>query len=188
MAAGKTRRFIAPRAASRLSGNYWDFGEVIELRLSLQDHQGPAAVWRERLQADSLPSALRLHPLDSVAARQEPLPVTAPEPKVEPQRKILPDELPAPRPDTAPMHLVVTVQRDLRLLGYRPGPVDGLIGPQTMRAIRSYQRDHGLPVDGRVTFALADHLYAQSLGTIGRPIAATRRLEEPSVDRHRQAG
>jgi peptidoglycan hydrolase-like protein with peptidoglycan-binding domain/DNA-binding CsgD family transcriptional regulator len=42
------------------------------------------------------------------------------------------------------------VQRRLRELGFRPGPVDGLFGPRTERAVRSFQRSHGLIVDGIV--------------------------------------
>jgi hypothetical protein len=39
----------------------------------------------------------------------------------------------------------------LNQLGYSAGPVDGIIGPRTREAVRSFQRAHGLPVDGRVT-------------------------------------
>ena len=161
---------LAP-GSYRLAGNYWDFGEVIELRLSLQDHEGPTVVWRERIQAESLPNALRRHPLDAVAVvREEPRPIEVVTPKSEATPKPLTVRQPPRRTQSAPMHLVVTVQRDLQLLGYRPGPVDGLIGPQTKKAVRSYQRDHGLPVDGRVTFPLADHLFASSRRTIGQPV------------------
>ena len=40
------------------------------------------------------------------------------------------------------------VQRDLRGLGYRPGPADGLFGPRTEHAVRRFQREHGLMIDG----------------------------------------
>jgi cellulose synthase (UDP-forming) len=42
------------------------------------------------------------------------------------------------------------LQRALRNRGYRPGPVDGLYGPLTERAVSRYQRRHGLSVDGVV--------------------------------------
>ena len=53
---------------------------------------------------------------------------------------------------------VSRVQGGLAQLGYRPGPVDGVMGPQTSDAIRAYQRDHGLLVDGRASVQLADHI------------------------------
>lgn len=37
----------------------------------------------------------------------------------------------------------------LRARGYDPGPTDGIMGPRTDAALRAYQRDAGLPVDGR---------------------------------------
>ncbi len=46
--------------------------------------------------------------------------------------------------------LVVQVQRRLASAGYYPGPIDGVIGSRTRRAIRAYERSHGLPVDGTI--------------------------------------
>ena len=50
------------------------------------------------------------------------------------------------------------IQEELAAHGYAPGPPDGLPGPRTTRAIRAYQRDAGLPVDGVATKELLDHL------------------------------
>ncbi len=47
--------------------------------------------------------------------------------------------------------LIRTIQQGLHDAGIDPGPRDGLIGPRTRRAIRTYQARHGLDVDGRVT-------------------------------------
>ena len=44
--------------------------------------------------------------------------------------------------------LIVQVQRRLASAGYYTGPIDGVIGSGTRRAIRAYERSHGLPVDG----------------------------------------
>ena len=56
---------------------------------------------------------------------------------------------------------VSRVQAGLARLGYSPGPADGVMGSQTETAIRSYQRDHGLLVDGRPTRELAQHIEQQ---------------------------
>lgn len=53
---------------------------------------------------------------------------------------------------------VVRVQAGLQKLGYNPGPIDGVKGAQTTSAIRAYQRDNGLLVDGRASYELASHI------------------------------
>jgi g-D-glutamyl-meso-diaminopimelate peptidase len=45
---------------------------------------------------------------------------------------------------------VKLVQSLLARIGYDPGPVDGVFGPQTQRAVISFQRDNGLTPDGIV--------------------------------------
>ena len=50
--------------------------------------------------------------------------------------------------------VVRVIQTHLRRLGYRPGAVDGRPGPRTAAAIEAFQRDRGLPVDGRLTLDL----------------------------------
>jgi hypothetical protein len=54
------------------------------------------------------------------------------------------------------------VQRRLRQLGYRPGPVDGLFGPRTEAAARWFQYKHGLPTTGRVNRLTLTVLHARS--------------------------
>jgi hypothetical protein len=44
--------------------------------------------------------------------------------------------------------IVVQVQRRLASDGYYSGRIDGVIGRGTRRAIRAFERSHGLPVDG----------------------------------------
>ncbi len=46
--------------------------------------------------------------------------------------------------------LVVQVQRRLASAGYYSGPVDGVMGRGTRRAIRAFERSHGLPADGTI--------------------------------------
>jgi peptidoglycan hydrolase-like protein with peptidoglycan-binding domain len=45
---------------------------------------------------------------------------------------------------------VRTIQRRLRTLGYAPGPIDGLFGPRTERAVLQFQADRRLVADGAV--------------------------------------
>ena len=46
--------------------------------------------------------------------------------------------------------LVVQVQRRLASAGFYSGPIDGVVGRGTRRAIRAFERTHGLPVDGTI--------------------------------------
>ena len=46
------------------------------------------------------------------------------------------------------VRLVVEVQRRLARAGYYHGAIDGILGPQTLRAIRAYERDHNMPTYG----------------------------------------
>jgi peptidoglycan hydrolase-like protein with peptidoglycan-binding domain len=50
------------------------------------------------------------------------------------------------------------IQEELAAHDYHPGPADGFMGPMTRGAIRHYQRDAGLEVDGVATKELLDHL------------------------------
>jgi hypothetical protein len=50
---------------------------------------------------------------------------------------------PAPR-------FVREAQRTLRELGYRPGPVDGQVGPKTKDALAKYQRSERIQVTRRL--------------------------------------
>lgn len=49
-------------------------------------------------------------------------------------------------------------QRDLKALGYDPGPVDGRIGAHVRAALRAYQHARGLPADGFATQALLERM------------------------------
>ena len=45
---------------------------------------------------------------------------------------------------------VVEVQSRLARAGYYHGAIDGIMGPQTRRAIRAYERDHNMPAYGLI--------------------------------------
>jgi len=46
------------------------------------------------------------------------------------------------------VRLVIEVQRRLARAGYYHGSIDGVLGPETRRAIRAYERDHNTPAYG----------------------------------------
>lgn len=54
--------------------------------------------------------------------------------------------------------IVRGVQRALAAHGYPAGPLDGVAGPQTRAAVRAYQQDAGLEVDGEADRQLLDHI------------------------------
>jgi peptidoglycan hydrolase-like protein with peptidoglycan-binding domain len=56
---------------------------------------------------------------------------------------------------------IAAIQSILTTRGYKPGPADGKMGPNTSRAIARYQRDSGLKVDGIATSTLISHLQDQ---------------------------
>jgi len=49
-------------------------------------------------------------------------------------------------------------QQHLRSRGYQLGSADGIIGPQTITALRRYQSDNGLTVTGKVDLDTLDSL------------------------------
>ena len=49
------------------------------------------------------------------------------------------------------MQVVRTVQELLSAQGYRPGRVDGRLGEDTLRAIREFETEKGLPAKGRIS-------------------------------------
>jgi peptidoglycan hydrolase-like protein with peptidoglycan-binding domain len=56
------------------------------------------------------------------------------------------------------------LQRRLLRLGYRPGPVDGIFGPQTKAAVQWFQMKHGLRPSGATDAATSAHMRALSVG------------------------
>lgn len=55
---------------------------------------------------------------------------------------------------------VIDMQTSLTVLGFDPGPADGLPGSRTLNAIRAYQTSTGLPADGFASVPLLDRLHA----------------------------
>ncbi|HKZ95745.1 MAG TPA: peptidoglycan-binding domain-containing protein [Hyphomicrobiaceae bacterium] len=72
------------------------------------------------------------------------------------------DGLAAARPASAPgpeaEHVIRTVQRSLRDLGFTSGAVDGRLGEETARAIRKFEVQQRMPESGRISGQLVARL------------------------------
>jgi hypothetical protein len=78
-------------------------------------------------------------------------PVPTPTPTPTPTHTVTPATPVTPKP--VPSAAVETLQKQLGQLNYYEGPVDGLMGPQTIAAITYLQRDAGLPQTGTMNAA-----------------------------------
>lgn len=75
------------------------------------------------------------------------------------EREALPIETPVEEmPDQMERAYIIGIQEELAAHGYRPGPADGRLGGQTRSAIRAYQRDAGLVINGVASKELLDHM------------------------------
>ncbi|HET8578395.1 MAG TPA: peptidoglycan-binding domain-containing protein [Methylomirabilota bacterium] len=61
---------------------------------------------------------------------------------------------------------LILAQEALRVMGYRPGPVDGVFRPQTAASLRAFQREQGIQITGRLT--------AETLEKLGIDVPPTR--------------
>jgi Transglycosylase SLT domain/Putative peptidoglycan binding domain len=68
------------------------------------------------------------------------------------------------------------LQVALRAWGVYLGPVDGIVGPQTARGVRAFQRRAELPVTG-----IAGRSTRRALGRLGRPLYGRRQLHRGMV-------
>jgi peptidoglycan hydrolase-like protein with peptidoglycan-binding domain/DNA invertase Pin-like site-specific DNA recombinase len=71
------------------------------------------------------------------------------------------------------------LQRELRVRGLRPGPVDGLFGPRTEAAVARLQRAVRLPASGVVDSRTRRLLAARGLETASTRVDSTRRNDLP---------
>ena len=69
-------------------------------------------------------------------------------------------------------------QESLRDKGYSPGPIDGILGPQTRAAIREYQKAESLPVTGRLDSETAGKLGVGSESAGGNFKGAGKEIKE----------
>jgi soluble lytic murein transglycosylase-like protein len=66
---------------------------------------------------------------------------------------------------------LAAAQVALRVQGFRPGPIDGIAGPLTRRALTAFQRAKKLPADGRL-----DRRTRRAFARRGRPLLGQREL------------
>jgi peptidoglycan hydrolase-like protein with peptidoglycan-binding domain len=79
--------------------------------------------------------------------------------------------------------MIREIQQSLAALGYEPGAADGKIAWKTRSAIRSYQSQAGLSVDGEASKGLLEHLrgaLARRRGTTKTAAAARPRTPAPA--------
>lgn len=70
------------------------------------------------------------------------------------------------------------VKKSLRKLGYRPGPADGLTGRKTSKAIKTLQKDRGLPIDGKPSkslLAVLDELISKKMAVSDKTTAYNKK-------------
>lgn len=84
---------------------------------------------------------------------------------------------------------VLRAQSDLRRLGYDIPVVSGQVDAETQEALRAYQRDNDLIVDGRLTPELAAHIRGRtSAGTTIEDRETVRSVQQALNDRGYDAG
>ncbi len=81
-------------------------------------------------------------------------------------------------PATGDDPAIMEAQQVLQVMGYDPGPVDGAMGENTRRAVKAFQGEFGLAVDGRIDDALLTRLRAESVLDAASP---ERRLARRGV-------
>ena len=84
------------------------------------------------------------HSGQAPAAGSTPASTSAPAQPTTPSQPVTP---------VKPSATVVKLQQELGQLNYYEGPVDGIMGPQTIQAIKYLQRDAGLPQTGQMNAA-----------------------------------
>jgi len=101
------------------------------------------------------------HPAPRATASQ---PASPAQPSANPAQPSAPAASPAQpaTPAVPPPAAVKTLQQQLGQLNYYEGPVDGIMGPQTIAAVKDLQRQAGLPQTGTMNpatqAALASYL------------------------------
>jgi len=77
--------------------------------------------------------------------------------------------------------LIREIQENLTALGYDPGPADGVMGNRTHWAIRDYQKEAGLPIDGEPSQDLLEQLKKERQNLLTEEKAATSSMSETFI-------
>ena len=78
---------------------------------------------------------------------------------------------------TSQARFIREAQRALGELGYRPGPIDGVVGPRTREALTRYQRSQKIPETGYLDTETMVRLDIHE--RVSRPAARLERLPGP---------
>lgn len=132
VAAGQKHRYQVPRPKANLT-----------LVLKDIDSQ-PRAKVKWTLKFDGYPDCNGMTGDDGQIKAEIP-------PRIKKAKLLLPDEESEISLEIGHLDPVTTVrgiQARLAQLGYKPGPIDGIIGSRTREAIRAFQKDNALVIDG----------------------------------------
>lgn len=102
----------------------------------------------------SQPEVLELTVIEAVSEPAEPAETESTAIEVPVVTEVTPTAIanPVPKFDSKPDRgLLLRIQTHLKLLGFDPGPIDGIMGQKTYDAIRQFQQAKGMRVDGRPT-------------------------------------
>ena len=70
-------------------------------------------------------------------------------------------------------------QETLRQKGHDPGPVDGLMGPRTIAAVKAFQKEHGLPPTGQLDALTLAKLGMRGIASDGVPRQESEVTQRP---------
>lgn len=132
----------------------------VRLRLVLKDADGPMAQRPYTLTVDGRPPVEGV--TDGSGLLEQPVPVDAKSAELrfqsgtDPKSGFLTWVLQLGSLD--PFDKVSGVQARLNNLGFFCGKVDGIVGPRTEKALRSFQEQNGLPKTGRIDAATSARL------------------------------
>jgi peptidoglycan hydrolase-like protein with peptidoglycan-binding domain len=107
----------------------------------------------------------------AVAALKPPVPRPAPDPEA------IDSPGPAPSEPALSPAMIADLQRALSARGLYRGKIDGIPGSRTRAAITAYEKSQGLPVTGRPSPAVLDHIVTASVSA-APPVAGAAK-EEP---------